>query len=496
MNTVLDQLALRATLQGDEVFLGECGRQLTFSEFSVQVRRCAAYFQTNGVGYGDRIILHISGRTHHLTAYMAAMTIGAIPVHLYAERSVAEVACAVEQTTAVLVVTDQQRDAWAASSLPLITVPDLNDSDLPQVQQCQPHEIAYMMLTSGTTGTPKAVMTTHANIGCVTRNLIQIAGMTDAERELIVMPLGSTGGLGHFHAHLWLGNYIQFMPCFFGTMTDADRLQMLNIIESERMTGLLSTPGMLSQLATQHREMFRGKAHRLRYILANVCPIRPELVIDLMGLLPSTRFCTYYGLTEASRSAAHCYNDNPEKLSAAGKAMSEVEIKIKDPDSQGIGEVMIRGQNVTAGYWGRDDALDAAGWLPTGDSGVIDSDGFLTIKGRVRDNINVDGLKFLPGDVEDVLKEHPAVAECAVVGLPHPVKFQQPVAAVVTESAADRITLQDQLDDHCSERLAFYKRPTKYVFIDELPLTDLGKVRRDALTEVILIQSEAALVTQ
>jgi len=486
MNTILDSLELHARLRGDREFLVLGEERLTFGEFAARVQRLTGLLRGRGVGRGDRVVLYLARKTRYLTAYMAAMAAGAIPVHLYPERPTSYVDFAVTHTGAGLVITDQEQLDWSSFPHPLLQVPDLSDATLPQVPPGPFSDAAYMMFTSGTTGQPKAVVTTQQNVLFVTRTLIRMAGITENDREVIVMPLGSTGGLGHFHSNLVLGNRMILMPYFFGSMSAADLEHVLETIAAQEITGFLATPGLLGRFATQHRESFREKARNLRYVLSNVCPIRPALVRDLMDLLPNTRFHTYYGLTEASRSVYQCYNDEPAHVSAAGRPAPGVSIRIDQPDGAGVGEVLIRGGNVMAGYWGRGrDGFDDDGWFHSGDLGSIDADGFLFIKGRVRDNINVDGLKFLPHEIEDVLLAHPAVGDCAVVGLPDPIRYQRAGAVVVLAGRADRTAMATELQTFCRERLDFYKIPTVFCFTDAIPRSELGKVDREALIELL-----------
>ena len=486
MNTILESLELHARQQGDREFLVLQDERLTFAELFTRVQRLAGVLRARGVGVGDRVVLYVARRTRYLTAYLASMAAGAIPVHLYPERPTSYVDFAAAHTGAGLVITDQEQADWSSFPHPVLHYPDLSDATLPTVWPGPYSDAAYMMFTSGTTGQPKAVVTTQQNVLFVTQTLIRMAGMNEDDREIIVMPLGSTGGLGHFHSNLVLGNRTILLPYFFGSMSAADLEQMLATIADERITGFLSTPGMLGRLVAEHRELFREKARNVRYILSNVCPMRPDLVRDLMDLLPNTRFHTYYGLTEASRSVYQCYNDHPAHVSAAGRPSPGVSIRIDQPDGAGVGEVVIQGGNVMAGYWGRGrDGFDGDGWFRSGDLGSIDAEGFLTIRGRVRDNINVDGLKFLPREIEDVLLAHPAVDDCAVVGLPDPIRYQRAGAMVVLTEHADRSAMAAELRTWCGERLDFYKVPTRFYFADSIPRSELGKVNRDALIELM-----------
>ncbi len=486
MNTILDYLELHANLRGDREFLILQDERLTFAEISTRVQRLAGLLRARGIGLGDRVVLYLARRTRYLTAYMATMAAGAIPVHLYPERPTSYVDFAATHTGAALVITDQEQAAWSSFPHPVLHYPDLSDAKLQRVWPGPRSDSAYMMFTSGTTGQPKAVITTQQNVLFVTQTLIRMAGMTQDDREVIVMPLGSTGGLGHFHANLVLGNRTILLPYFFGSMSETDLRHTLETIAEEGITGFLATPGLLGQLATQHRELFREKAQKLRYILTNVCPMRPDLVRDLMELLPNTRFHTYYGLTEASRSVYQCYNDDPAHVSAAGRPAPGVRITIDQPNPAGEGEVLIKGGNVMAGYWGRGrDGFDGDGWFHSGDLGRVDAEGFLVIRGRLRDNINVDGLKFLPREIEDVLLSHPAVDDCAVVGLPDPIRYQRPGAMVVLSEQADRSSIVAELQTFCRERLDFYKVPTCFYFTEAIPRTELGKINREALIEMM-----------
>jgi long-chain acyl-CoA synthetase len=477
---ILDYLELHAHRQANTTFLGETEESYSFGAFFELVTHLAAWLRNEGVRKGDRVVLYLSRHIYHLAAYLATMTLGAIPVHLYSQRKPSFVAFAASHTSARLIITDS--DSLDEMGLPcaVVNYPDNSVLDLDPVWPGERHEVAYMMFTSGTTGTPKAVITTQENVDFVTRTLIGIANITVNDREIIVMPLGSTGGLGHFHANLILGNPTIILPYFFGAMDDADLHHMLDVIEAEGITGFLSTPGMLARLTDTHREAFREKGRNLRYILANVTPIRDMLVRDLISLLPHTRFYTYYGLTEASRSVYHCFNDNPDKIATAGLPSSGVQISIDNPSAKGVGEVLIKGSNVMVGYWEMGDhGFSASGWFRTGDLGSLDTDGYLTICGRIKENIKVDGLECLPQDVETVLLAHPEVADCAVVGLPDPKTYQCVAAAIVPAIGINREGLAQRLQTHCIGSLEFYKAPTVYAFFESIPRTDLGKIKRD-----------------
>ena len=484
MRTIVDWVESQARAIPDQPFLTEQDWTVSFADFLTLTRRMAGFLAGLGVGAGDRVVLYVDGRIPHLLGYFASMALGAVPVHLYAQKTHRFVAFAAAHTEAAVVLTDSPD--LDAESLPcrLARVPDMTGAG-PEAWTQVRDPIAYMMFTSGTTGQPKAVLTTQENVLFVTRTLIGIPGMRPGDREIIVMPLGSTGGLGHVHANLMLGNHARLLPYFFGAMDDADMLHMLATIEAHAITGFLSTPGMLGRLAEEHREAFRRQARGVRYVLANVTPMRPELVSDLLALLPATRFCTYYGLTEASRSVYQCFNDHPGHHGSAGRPAPGVEIALDAPDpATGIGEVLIRGGNLMAGYWRQEESpFTDGGWFRSGDLGSLDGEGFVTIRGRLKDCINVDGLKCFPHEIEEVLVRHPAVAECAVVGVPDRTTFERLGAAVVPRGGSDLAALEGELERYCRSELEPYKVPARFVFLDALPRAGLGKLQRGEIVE-------------
>lgn len=487
MRSIVDYLEQQAVEQTDRPFLTENNRTLSFVQTFSLVRKMAAFLTSHDVQKGDRVILIIEGRIAHLVTYFASLSIGAIPVLLHTERPLEFVEFAAKNTGAKLVVTQNHAEAWEDFPFPILAFPQLDGSQ-PERWGNERHEIAYMMYTSGTTGLPKAVMTSQSNALFTANTIIDFAQLTKSERELICLPLAFTFGLGHIHSQLILGGQAHL----FNSMRDAEAI--LNILDSDGITGFLASPGMIKMLVEQHPDEFATRARNLNYIVINCTPMPVPLTRRLLELLPRTRIYMYYGLTEASRSAYNFYNRNPDKLACTGRATRGVSLKIENPDpNTGAGEVCIKGPNVMMGYWGAPklSCIDEDGWLHTGDLGVIDSDGFMTVKGRINDQISVDGMKCQPLEVETILNLHPEVKESAVVGLPDENTFQRVGAAIVTESVRDRKQLIGLLQSHCRQKLEPVKVPKKIIFLDAIPRTELGKIKRIEIQKLLTEASEA-----
>jgi long-chain acyl-CoA synthetase len=443
-----------------------------------------------GVGFGDRVILYLGRKSAHILAYLGAMAVGAIPVHLYPERARSYVDFAARAVDAGLVVT---LDPWAEEGAPyrVVAYPEALDAHaaLPERHH---NPTAYLMFTSGTTSTPKAVITTQANIVAVARVILQLSGVRARDREAIFMPLGSTGGCGHLHATILRGGEALLLPWYFSDIGAAEIEALLDLVADRAVDGFLATPGLVIRMLRHHRERLREVGGSLRFMLANVTPMRQEVILDLLSVVPGLRFGTYYGLTEASRTAINVCNESPGAEHATGFPAPGVEIRILDADPEtGAGEVLTRGANLFAGYWGQvTPPFDREGWFATGDLGRVDDDGRLWVSGRIRDTINVDGAKCMPIQIERLLEDDPRVAEAAVVALPDPVTYHRVGAAITLRDAqlsdAARAELLDALLDRCRAQLGAALTPSSIRMVSALPRTDLGKLRRDVLAERLL----------
>lgn len=492
--TIVDWLDAHAEARPDAPLLDEGDTRWSYRAFRDLVGRVAGCLAAHGVERGDRVVLYLGRKSAHIATYLAAASLGAIAVHVYPQRPRSYVdfaACAVGARHVVtLDPWEADGEAYAVLGYPA------DPAAFDPVATRPSHPVAYLMFTSGTTSTPKAVVTEWRNVRAVTENMIRIAGMRPGDREVIFMPLGSTGGAGHLHTVLALGNSIRLLPWFIGDRTDDDLAGLIETIEADAIDGFLATPAIITRLLSTHRAAWSKAGRRLRYMLANVTPMRQSVVVDLLTTLPDLRFVTYYGLTEASRSVINVCRESPGAEHATGRPSKGVEVWLRDPDAEGAGEVMLRGPNVCPGYWGEAPEDRRTGGFATGDLGRFDDDGRLWVLGRLGDMINVDGLKLQPPEVEDVVHTHPAVAECAAVGLPDPATWQRLAMAVVLrapEPDADRrAAIADELRALAGQHLAAFKVPGEIVMVDALPRSGIGKLQRRRLIELFDVEPEPA----
>jgi fatty-acyl-CoA synthase len=368
------------------------------------------------------------------------------------------------------------------------------DETLPEVDPASPAQILF---TSGTTGRPKAAVLTHQGL---TNNARLAAGAIGLRADDVLvnpMPYFHVAGGGMITLGLvqTLGTHV-VMPRF-------DPGRMLDLIERHRGTVIGGVPTMLTALLAAAARAPRDLS-RLRLAFSGGAIVPPELVrrVEAVFGIP---FMLTFGQTESSCSITMTRADDTaaDRAETLGQPLPQTEVKITDLATGKtvpcgtVGEICTRGYLVMAGYLGDPEAtaaaIDADGWLHTGDLGSMDERGYCRITGRIKEMIIRGGENIYPREIEAVLLSHPGVAEVAVVGVPD--RFWGEVVGAVVRPASDvgeAELAQDELAEHCRERLAAYKTPVRWLFTDGFPLTSTGKVRKDVLSAQL---AEAGLVS-
>jgi acyl-CoA synthetase (AMP-forming)/AMP-acid ligase II len=277
-----------------------------------------------------------------------------------------------------------------------------------------------------------------------------------------------------------------------------DPAEIVALLERWNHARMFAAPTMVKRLV-QHAALGSARLDHLEAIVYGGAPMYVEdCKVAFAALGP--RLAQIYGQGESpmtitamarARLAAAIAADDEMRLGSVGVAQRGIEIRIGDAAGAAVpagepGEVLVRGPTVMQGYWKNEQASAAAladGWLHTGDIGCVDADGFLTLMDRSKDLIISGGANIYPREVEEVLQRHPGVAEVAVVGRRHADWGEEVVACVVARVVADTATLEAELDGLCLAQIARFKRPKSYVFFDELPKNDTGKVLKTALRE-------------
>jgi len=365
----------------------------------------------------------------------------------------------------------------------LATAPSAGAAILPEVQA---DDIVQIQYTSGTTGFPKGAELHHRGLTNNARFYAERLGMRPGDVYVNPMPLFHTAGcaMGVLGACQSLGVHV---PVFA-----FDPALMLELLETERSEVFVGVPTMMIALL-EHPDLDKRDLSSLRVAVSGGSPVPAGLVRRVEERL-GVPFSIVFGTTECSPLVTHVRPDAPPERRAEtlGTPLPQTEIKVADlltrePVPPGeVGELCARGYLVMAGYHDAPEAtaqaIDADGWYHTGDLGSMDADGYLRIEGRVKDMIIRGGENIYPREIEDILFAHPAVAEVAVVGVPDE-KWGEVVAAYIRLAPGQAEPGGDDLRTYCRERLAPYKTPLHWVFVDEFPLTPSGKIQKFKLRE-------------
>jgi fatty-acyl-CoA synthase len=495
-----------------------CGnRRWTYQEFFQRLSRFSDYLKGMGIEKGDRVAILHSNCHCFLEVYYAIALRGAAAVPLNYRLSAGELAVIMNDAGVKALIADprfRQTVGQIRADLPTVgkiiwtgdqtgELPDggrdlryeeivagvslpLSEVDIAE------SDIAQIYYTSGTTGRPKGVMLTHKNVTVHALGTIAELQLTDRDVWLHAAPL--------FHlADAWATWAITWVGGTHVLVSDFDPPAVLAAMEREKITLTNMIPTMLNMLVNYPGVKNYDYRH-LRVLLSGGASIAPEVVLRIV----ETFQCDYiqtYGMTETSPYLTlsllkgHLLQKSPEEQlcfkSKTGREFIAVELKVVTDegreirrDEKEVGEIIVRGDTVTPGYWQLPEETEKAiknGWLYTGDMAVMDAEGYVNIVDRRKDMIVTGGENVYSTEVENALYQHPAVLECAVVGVPDE-KWGEAVQAIVVLKPAVQAT-EEELISFCKERIARYKAPKLIDFIAVLPKTGSGKIEKKKLRD-------------
>ncbi len=509
----------RARLTPDLEGLVDGGLRLTFAEVSDRIDAAARAYVAAGVEPGDRVGIWAPNIAEWVFAAFGALAAGAVVVPLNTRfkgaeaafvlgRSRAKVLCCVNGflgndyvgmlqeagvpdsvQTVVVLRGDVPRDA-PDGTLTFDEFVARGESVAPEVVDARiaalrGSDVCDIIFTSGTTGKPKGAMLTHEQSLRVFDAWASTVGVEEGDRYLVVNPF--------FHT---FGYKAGLLACFIKGATIVpvavfDVPTVLELVERERITVVPGPPTLYLSIL-DHPDRDAHDLSSLRLAVTGAAAVPVEMIRRMREELTFRTIVTAYGLTESTGTVSICRpDDDPETIShTSGRAIDGVEVRIVDDENQPLpagepGEIVCRGYNVMLGYFedvaATREAIDADGWLHTGDIGVMDERGYLRITDRKKDMFIVGGFNVYPAEVEGMLHEHPAVAQVAVVGVPDERMGEVGVAYVVPRSG-ETIDV-DEFLVWCAANMANYKVPRRVEVVAELPVNASGKVLKYELRQ-------------
>jgi fatty-acyl-CoA synthase len=472
------------------------GESWTYGQMQRCVENCAARLGALGVENGDRVGFVGLNQPAFLFSMFATLRLGAIFVPLNFRLTGPELAFMINDSAAKVVIVDAQlRPAIAPVEKELTSVTALlaaedatlwRDNDAPAAAHVLAHadDVAMIMYTSGTTGRPKGAMLTHGNFWWNNTNTMNALDIVENDVTLTAAPIFHIGGLNVTTlVTLQKGGVVVLHRTF-------DPGNALADIATHRVTTMFGVPAMF-QFMAQHPNFAHTDLSSVRVLVVGGAPC--PLPVLKAYLARGVQMQQGYGLTETAPMVSFL---GPEfaltKVGSSGKPSLFTEIRIVDADGRTVvapgvqGEVLVRGPNVTPGYWQLPEATRAAidddGWFRTGDAAYLDDEGFLFISDRVKDMIITGGENVYPAEVESGLMRHPAIAEVAVIGAPDE-KWGETVIAIVVPKPGETVTLEE-LRGFAGEFLARYKLPSRLEIMAALPRNATGKILKYQLRQI------------
>jgi long-chain acyl-CoA synthetase len=487
---VLRQAALSAPDRIALVDLGDSGsarRELTYAELDALALRVAARLIAAGVEPGDRVGLLAENSAECSAAWFGIVYAGAAVVPLHVLSAAPELTARILHSRCKLLLHDAAREPLArASGAPgLVSLAEATaaGNGMERVAHPQLGAAAMVLYTSGTTGTPKGAVISHASLLLHTSVLAQrVLGLDADSVVLCVLPLSHSYGCRMaLLAPLFAQARIVMLPRFAAARS-------LAVMQEERVSWVPAVPTMLAAWAECPAAVGGERLAALRWVLSAGAPLSDEVARRAETRL-GVEVRQGYGMTEATFAAINAPPDE-RRFGSVGRPVWGVELRIVDPELRDVapgetGEVLVRGHNLMTHYLDDPEAtrkLSSDGFLHSGDIGRLDEGGRLYVVDRIKDLIIRGGYNVYPAEVEAVLGEHPSVVEVAVVGQPDSYYGEEVAAVLVLREACDVAALAE----FARARLGKMRRPRYYAFVDSLPLGPSGKVHKRTLREWIV----------
>lgn len=466
---------------------------VSYAEMADRAARVAGLLAARGLKPGDRLAMQVAKSPEALALYLGCVRAGVVILPLNTAYTPSEMAYFVEDAAPGLVVVDPAAEAEltpaaTAAGAEILTLDATGGGSLTEALAAAPEgavaergtdDLACLLYTSGTTGRSKGAMLTQGNLVSNAQTLVEAWRFEAGDVLLHALPI--------FHAHgLFVAcNVAMAVGASMIWQASFDAAAVLRALP--QATVMMGVPTFYTRLLAAP-EFGPDLAAHMRLFTSGSAPLLAE-THQAFRARTGQAILERYGMTETGMNTSNPY-DGERRAGTVGHPLPGVELRVVDPDGAEMargetGMIEVRGPNVFKGYWNMPEKtaeeLRPDGWFITGDLGVIDADGYVTIVGRQKDLIITGGYNVYPREVEALLDDQPGIAESAVIGLPHP-DFGEGVVAVLVPEAGAAPDL-DAIAGTVKANLANYKRPKHYFLRDALPRNTMGKVQKNALRD-------------
>ncbi len=479
--------------------------RLTYAALAERVAHLAAHLAAHGVTARDRVLVALPATPANAAAALSVHALGACAVEIDRGMGSAGLAFVLEQARPrFAIVAAQDAAAWSAlasdrpfdwawslgpargrAALPArgvtflgadATLPDgERGGRLPEREGVPDDAPALVLYTSGSTGRPRGVVQTFRNVAANTRSIVRYLGLGPADRVMDILPFYYCYGRSLLQTHLLAGGSVFMDPRFMFPRV------VVEAIGKEGCTGFAGVP-MTFEILRREVDVRSIPMPRLRYLTQAGGPMRPDTIRWVRGAFAPAKLYVMYGQTEATARLSYLPPERAEeKHGSIGIAIPDVELRVVDEEGRELargeaGHLVARGENVTPGYLDAPEDTRAIlhdGWLWTGDLARRDDDGFFFIVGRAKDILKIGGHRVSPIEIENVVMEHPAVAEVAVVGAEDALQGEVAIAYVVPRAGA--AVVEADVRRFCRDRLPAHKVPARVIPVGAIPRNPSGK---------------------
>lgn len=479
--TILQQIFYNAVNMGEKIALQYKEESITYSQLAGNIKQTASWLQRKAIGSEDVVLMSGDNVLDFIYLYFATNLLGAVSVVVDGHSGEERLRYIIKATNPKLMVGSMRYDGV----IPYSEINyGLSTETVPSEANIVLSAICDILFTTGTTGVPKGVCLTNAAELAAVRNIVQFVGCRTEDVELLALPLCHSFGLGRLRVMLYLGATVVIQNGF------ANIKKFFTLLETKQVTGFGMVPAAWEYMKRTTNKRIGEFDHQLRYIEIGSAPMPIEDKELLCELLPQTRICMHYGLTEASRSTFTEFHEDYKHLDSIGKSSPHVIIRFFTEKGEMIsdgreGELCVKGDHVLNRYLSDKD--NAVGWygdyFRTGDWGYEGTDGYLYLKGRGKDIINVGGKKLSPEEVENIILSMDVFSDCACVGVPDPKGILGEVVKCYAVPKNNQQLSLSELQTMLRGKLESFKIPSELEYISVIPKTESGKKQRQLLKD-------------
>ncbi len=472
---LLQIVMAQAERKGEKNAIVLNGVAVKYQELAVNIRKSATVLHSLGVKHGDCIMLSAHKDVEYIYLYFGAHILGVTNVIVDAESN-EERLCFIENRVQPKYCFGYKSKRFPSALFSEIVIKEAEEYQADSTT-LSVTDIAEILFTTGTTGDPKGVCLSYANIFASASNINEYIGNSSEDVELLALPICHSFGMGRIRCTLMKGATIIILGSF------ANVRAMFKIIEDYHVTGFGVVPAAWAYIRKMSGKRIGKYASQIKYIEIGSASMPLDTKKEMLELFPDTRICMHYGLTEASRNCFQEFHD-VEHLETIGKPVCDkVDVKVYDENGLQLlpeekGELCVKGNMVLSRYLDPKDNEKAfwGEYFRTGDSGYVDAEGYIHLLGREKELINVGGKKVSPMEVEDAICAL-GVGDCVCVPMKDPDGVMGELVMCYVLKDSTSLTF-NEIAKQLSERLEFYKRPVAYEWIDKIPQTSSGKKQR------------------